>query len=208
MGLSARFPIVTPAGTITAPEGKTRFVDGGYYENSGTVTVQSMLSYFLRKRPGGLQPVRFVVITIGTDACVDERSEAEAQLCRDSDSPVFSRASSGLGELLSPFRAIFNTRGGRGLGAVEDLKQLSAALAHQASLGNPAARGGFDVLPLEITRGAVAIPLGWEIGGPARKSIQEQIGLPGACPEITLPTGDVDNSRSFGCVQALLEGRL
>jgi patatin-like phospholipase len=210
MGLSARFPIVTPAGTITAAEGKARFVDGGYYENSGTVTVQSILSYFLRKRPGGLQPVRFVVITVGTDACVDERSDEEAASCRKHRSPIFSPARSGLGELLSPFRAIFNTRGGRGLGAVEDLKQFSAALAHQASLGTPPARGGFDVIPLEITRSKVAIPLGWEISGPARQAIRDQFGVPAECKEIKLPSGKdpVNNALSLGCIQALLEGRL
>jgi Patatin-like phospholipase len=205
MGLSARFPIVTPAGTITS-EKKARFVDGGYYENSGTVTVQSMLSYFLRKRAGGGQPVRFVVITIGTDACVDERSEEEATVCRDNISPIFTRAGSGLGELLSPFRAIFNTRGGRGLGAVEDLIQLSAALRHQAALTNPPTHGGFDVIPVEITRHKVAIPLGWEISKAARDAVSEQIGQPGDCPTIDPPTGKVDNARSLGCVVKLLEG--
>jgi len=204
VGLSARFPIVTPAGSF-GKEKKARFVDGGYYENSGTVTVQSMLSYFLRHRQSGLQPVRFVVITIGTDACVDERSEQEAEICRRDISPIFTRAGTGLGELLSPFRAIFNTRGGRGLGAVEDLNLLSAALRHQAELS--ATRGGFDVIPLEITRHEVAIPLGWDISAAARQAVSDQIGQPGPCPAIEPPAGKVDNSRSLGCIQGLLEGR-
>jgi hypothetical protein len=162
-----------------------------------------MLSYFMRKRAGGATAVRFVVITIGTDACVDERSEAEAESCRRDISPIFTRAATGLGELLSPFRAIFNTRGGRGLGAVEDLTQLSAALSHQGELANPPTHGGFDVIPLEITRHAVAIPLGWEISKAARLAVSDQIGQPGSCPKIEATTGKVDNSRSLACVVGL-----
>src|SRR5262249_53165355 len=40
VGLSARFPLLTPAGTILTPDApdrrpKQRYVDGGYFDNSG-----------------------------------------------------------------------------------------------------------------------------------------------------------------------------
>ena len=135
MMLSARFPLVTPAGgvdlpdcpsdarerTYCSPEGenrnrKARFVDGGYYENSGLDTIADLI--------GGLSRVaeeRGVIFTvISFDLALD-------------DVPV--RPYWG-GELLSPIRALNSARSARILPARTRVEGADSTLLLSSSLDN------------------------------------------------------------------------
>ncbi|MHA3977307.1 hypothetical protein ACW9UR_06430 [Halovulum sp. GXIMD14794] len=112
MLLSARFPVISPAGAVklppctgqrthreycdATPDGprpKARFVDGGYYENSGLDTVADLLDVLmpLEQELG----VEFVVLHF------------------DLALPGEPVRSYGLGELLSPLRTFNNARSAR-----------------------------------------------------------------------------------------------
>ncbi len=45
---SARFPVVSPAGTVRAGEASFRFVDGGYFDNSGAETLLGVIEHLQR----------------------------------------------------------------------------------------------------------------------------------------------------------------
>lgn len=105
MTLSARFPAVTPAGTAwIAPEGgsagatdraKARFVDGGYYENSGVETALDLIRAI--QRVDRERPVLLVVLQFAAERVPDRRFA--------------------FGDLLSPIRTFLNTRPARGQAA-------------------------------------------------------------------------------------------
>jgi len=92
--VSARFPFVTPAARISlGPGADRRFVDGGYFENSGVETAQDLLLQ-IGRRDG----VTFHLIAM------DFPVKAGAER----DRPHW------LGEIMSPVRAFLNARGARG----------------------------------------------------------------------------------------------
>ncbi|MEM8789043.1 MAG: hypothetical protein AAGE76_12355 [Pseudomonadota bacterium] len=125
MLLSARFPGVTPAGTIdlhpcaegvanrlhcrTPQTPKARFVDGGYFENSGLDTVSDVVEAL--SGVAADRGVSFRVISFSVE---------------DDGVP---RRSYGLGEILSPIRALNSARAARVDVARERLLRLLPANA-------------------------------------------------------------------------------
>ncbi len=113
MLLSARFPVVTPAGTLMLPacepgvtspaychdpdrphdNYKARFVDGGYFENSGLDTIADLLAGL--DRVARENDIRFTVIAF------------------DFPLPDRPRREYGLGEISSPVAALNNARSAR-----------------------------------------------------------------------------------------------
>lgn len=112
MLLSARFPVVSPAGAVPLPKctgqrtlreycdatpggprPKARFVDGGYYENSGLDTIADLLDVLMPLEDS--LGVEFVVLHF------------------DLALPGEPVRSYGLGELMSPLRTFNNTRSAR-----------------------------------------------------------------------------------------------
>jgi hypothetical protein len=87
--MSARFPVVQPAGGITGKDGKRAYhvVDGGIYENFGAQTINDLLRYFLIVRVqtdvnahviakterdwGDLAHIRPLVVLVSTDQDLD-----------------------------------------------------------------------------------------------------------------------------------------
>lgn len=119
--LSARFPYITPAGRITTGGVARRFVDGGYFENSGAGTITDIAGgLFLHKvfdsknctRPGAncnsdqklFRQVQIEMLLIRTNSCTSLDRGIGCQEDRHADSEVL-----GLGETLSPFRTIRKT---------------------------------------------------------------------------------------------------
>ncbi len=160
--LSARFPIVTPAASLRSPAdalhpGKHRLVDGGYFENTGVATAMEMF-YAMRsivKNEPGLPPCRFVLIRIGSQ-------EGKPR-------PPFE----GLGELLSPFRAMIHTREARGQDAIRQLQQMTEEYDPKRDwkAGDRPERIEFV---LDTNRG-YPIPLGWLLSEEARAEIAAQL---------------------------------
>ncbi|MEM9229727.1 MAG: hypothetical protein AAGB10_08985 [Pseudomonadota bacterium] len=115
MLLSARFPVVTPAGSVALPpcgvgtaskllcnpggddeRPKARFVDGGYYENSGLDTIADLV--VVLKDVADRAGVEFTVISFETSQNLY---------------PGIPPRAYGLGELGSPVRALNSSRSAR-----------------------------------------------------------------------------------------------
>jgi hypothetical protein len=127
---SARFPIISPAGTIVDKDGLSygHVVDGGYFENGGLETLVDLARYI---RHDLKSKRRILIVEIIND---DELSEEDKKRCTRQtpaapcrlDVEPISQAdpSTFLGELKGVVGGLFNTRDGRGvLGA----KRASAA---------------------------------------------------------------------------------
>jgi hypothetical protein len=101
VGLSARFPLITPAGWYPVYDGermvKRRFVDGGYFDNSGIETALDLIGVLelakktLVKTPG-LPEIRIILISISSQ-----------------DVGQVDAGSHGFGETLTPYRAMINS---------------------------------------------------------------------------------------------------
>jgi hypothetical protein len=147
VSLSARFPWITPAATLTFhdPDHTSRFVDGGYFENSGIEGAVDLISTI--KDPGNDSSklkvrVYLIVVTsagVGTDSW------------------------NGLGEILSPIRAMLGTRATRG------------KLAVSRAMENNAVPISLVLLDLD----AFPTPLGWQLSKASQLAIAEQSGYPG-----------------------------
>jgi hypothetical protein len=114
--MSARFPIVSPAGTIRDRGNHIvdRVVDGGYYENFGATTAQE-LADALREKPYGLKPV--VVL-------INNEPEETAMRCDEEISgPAVSEntATPWFPTISSPLDALLRTRTARGTHAAVNL---------------------------------------------------------------------------------------
>jgi hypothetical protein len=147
VSLSARFPWITPAATLTFhdPQDTSRFVDGGYFENSGIEGAVDLISTIKDPSYGSSKlKVRLYLIVVnsagyGTDSW------------------------NGLGEILSPIRAMLGTRETRG------------NLAVSRAMDNRAAPVSLILLDLD----AFPTPLGWQLSKASRLAIAEQSGHPG-----------------------------
>jgi len=178
--LSARFPIVTPAGYLWAQtkdkDGKTqtvkrRYVDGGYFENSGTATAAELV-HALRLDLPEQSAAKFSLTIIRIGFATDTAAPKEHKSVYTPDQPVTIARSryltQGLGELMSPLRTLLNTRLARGAASIEQLKTLVQTLHddHQ----RPAA-----YIEFTLREDVVRIPLGWLLSDQARDSINRQV---------------------------------
>jgi hypothetical protein len=176
--LSARFPLVTPAGCISAyPDvlgratRERRYADGGYFDNSGAVTLVEILSALRTGETlaaGEHSPFVPIVIRIGTPLR-DPTQPPDASERVKYQSTCF-------GEMLSPVRAMLNTRGARSNIAVAQLRSAVEALND---------RGVFaDMIEFQLDTEPTRIPLGWLLSASSQKEIERQIGLPAdlSCP--------------------------
>lgn len=190
--LSARFPIVASAGYLPVQlkdtdgkfrEGKFRYVDGGYFENSGTATVLDLLSAlnFKDAAIAAEVDIEIIVIRIGGDP-------GELRYKRQ-----------GLGEITSPIFAFINTGTARGTLSVREMQTELAQLNDYArkaqemapkdleSVPTPRIEGGdptsrFDLRSageahFQVIQTNIKLPLGYLLSIEARKSMDEQIGI-------------------------------
>lgn len=151
---SARFPVLSPAGTITQvreggqwldePRPRLRLVDGGYYDNSGVDTLLDLIDVM---RSAGAPPFRPVILMIENDPKVTQSPPTPAQL---EPSAWFPEAGSVLGALLKV------------RGAHADAAKLRAR-----------SRYGCDVIavPISIASEAARAPLGWALSDHVRRAL-------------------------------------
>jgi hypothetical protein len=65
---SARFPLVSPSGTVRTYDGAHRFVDGGYFDNSGAETLLGVVEHLQRTaRDRGRRPPPIAVLHIDSN---------------------------------------------------------------------------------------------------------------------------------------------
>lgn len=191
--LSARFTYLSPAGTIhrvdlqgqdgvTAEQAWIRVVDGGYFENSGEVTAGQILLALRRVAWNKAQPfnVRPIVVHLSNDPLVDLAEKM-------ADNPGKRVLA---GELLSPLRAIFNTREARGLQARNEVQnRIVLTNSIGSSMGDVAQSDGEPESELDDffqrQRGLflhfrpceydVPLPLGWMLSDMARDELERQM---------------------------------
>lgn len=198
--VSARFPYLTPAGSVGYSGG--HYVDGGYFENSGTWLVSGLvqnligqqLSYPTAGADPSIEAARkavFIVIVIQSEPCtresVDNGCDEDATTADDSWS-----------ELLSPLRALLSTRNKRaeysydGLGALSALiEQLSPTVPATATTKDRDLGCDYPVCAVTLrfrNHTRTEIPLSWLLSSPARQSMDNAVdGLESANVRQGLP---------------------
>ena len=159
--VSARFPYLTPAGTMLDPKNEGRsldssgghYVDGGYFENSGTFLLSAILQNLigeqlcLQKGPectkvevtgldeSTLKAARnavFIVIVIQSEPCTRQALGTSCQEAKPASSGHWS-------ELLSPLRALLSTRESRATYSSENLRSVAALIENFRAAAAPAA---------------------------------------------------------------------
>ena len=187
MSLSARFPLVMPAGLLATPTKRVRLVDGAYFDNSGIEAAELLISQLqasicatahkvnfsncVESRPGatGAFAFRSIVLT-------DFDNQREAY--RFDDDPRSSGA--GLNEVLSPLRAMMNARLTRGELAVGRLQPFAP---DTATVPNR-----IPSVIILLNHRIYGLPLGWQLSNRVQRLINMQIGEPLLC--ISKSTGD------------------
>ncbi|HEY2585171.1 MAG TPA: patatin-like phospholipase family protein [Tepidisphaeraceae bacterium] len=191
--LSARFPVVTSAGrepTILAkgqPPADRRYVDGGYFENSGMATLSDVVAALVVHRYEKKSPIpfRLVVVRIAlddTDAAAGDKEYADAHPATQPAGPSSTSAApstaataearekfseSAFEEIGSPVRALLNTRTAR----------EESALARMHGMVDPPANG-CSLIQLLISDTGGPLPLGWLLSEHAKAEIDAQVTEP------------------------------
>lgn len=201
--LSARFPVITPAGFIPIGRDasgrwveKQRYVDGGYFENSGAATLYDILAV-MRAPDGNPKPAyEPIVIRIGNslkpkidyEVSRSNESDVEVTTVTTKTSARTQYRSQGLGEILSPVRALLNTREARGETAIRQLHTAITTLQDEHQLA--------DFIEFQLFENEVSLPLGWLLSKQAREEMKRQLGQPKECIAVV----DIDNPCSAGQV--------
>jgi hypothetical protein len=145
---SARFPVISPAGTVTRPAKKgcppaLRLVDGGYFDNSGAQTVLDLVLQLRQRTKTEFRPLVLLVRNSASPLCAQE---IEKDLAPSRFAP----------EATSVVRALANARGSH------------AVVARAALL-----RAGVEVIDLAVRENtdAANAPLGWALSDQVRRTL-------------------------------------
>ena len=115
--LSARFTYVSPAGTILTKAGNVwgHAVQGGYFENSGTVTAVELLKV-LREAIVEMNKMKSLRASVPLNLIIIRNDPEASSLCEPATSGPKQQidAYTSLNEILSPVRALLSTRVARG----------------------------------------------------------------------------------------------
>lgn len=181
---SARFTFVSPAGHIVREDGREagRLVDGGYFENSGLVTLHEIYSAIHAQRPTA--PIMILYL------CNDPASCRAREGVRGPDS-LTTTASTAANELLAPVRALLHTRDARASLARAQLSRAPGGQfvqfdvcpdsVGQSPIGRPradsaAARDTTESkAQAKAKQRAISPPLGWVLSGIARDWMDRSI---------------------------------
>jgi predicted chitinase len=182
VGISARFPWMTPAATIPVDDyapsklSKLRLVDGGYVDNSGVETALDLLQSLTE----GMETVR--------DPADDGRRVSGAGRTRfgkvrfslivlsGGDFPV--RSSFSLGETLEPIRTFLSTRESRAYAAIERANRtLQPQTIATFSHGDKSVEvKSAAVKTTSLVNRFYDMPLGWMLSDRTRDIIARQSG--------------------------------
>ena len=201
-GLSARFPFVAPPGTILTKRSpnndrKERYVDGGYFENTGITSLFDLITALRTPSWSSSRKVDLVILRIG-----NEMRPAQPDGERKSLEQYRDR---GFGEVLSPLRALLNTRGARGNLAKS---QLLGRVMELSRIGRSNNRN-FGIVEFELQQRDVLLPLGWSLSTSARAEIASQLNQAFDCNKGEIKGGFevVYNSCSRESILAILKNR-
>lgn len=179
---SARFTYLSPAGTLqTAADtplspATFQLVDGGYFENSGTMTLLEVMQHLRAVAASNGQPLHFIVLHISNDPSLQDFVGAHDP---KHPLPLYSVACPRVpstterhsyGEATAPLVALLNTRDARG----EFARSALLSSLHM----NSADPGSGDVLwHLRLCPGNYPLPLGWTMSPPVFEEMHRQLEL-------------------------------
>jgi hypothetical protein len=156
--LSARFTYVSPAATISDARGPWgHVVDGGYFENSGTVTAEEIVQEVLRLKRAGApswKKVRPLVVLISNEPLNPKLRDGKKS---PPSNPV-------LNEVLSPIDALINAREARAAQAIGVIRSVVEAK---------------NFFHFGLCQEHVDIPLGWTLSSLTEKEMERQLNEPG-----------------------------
>ena len=171
--MSARFPVVTPAAAIGDGDRKSRYVDGGYFENSGVATALDVVNLLPAvDSVTGIRVWPIVIQIVSVDsATLSERVRLTAR---------------SFGEGMSPIRTLLNTRQARG--------ETSSLQLY--ALGDPPPCGGggsarVGQIRFVLRDAGRKVPLGWLLSDQSRATVRAQVdsvlraaAQPSACNQL------------------------
>ncbi|HXT16451.1 MAG TPA: hypothetical protein VN706_12515 [Gemmatimonadaceae bacterium] len=209
---SARFTIVSPAGHLVSPTSEGvelgHVVDGGYFENSGLVTLQEVLG-LIESSPQRAN-VRPIVLYLCNDpvSCDGEAHTAVPD-------SVTRTHGTWANEVMAPIRALLNTRDARGELAVAQMRykmgfdflelDVCGTLDVEATGG---AKTSADSARLEEGRArVVSPPLGWLLSKLARDWMDSSLAMDStraASPDVAPGSCRVRNTRQLQRLSKLL----
>jgi hypothetical protein len=213
--VSARFPGIVPAYTVTAKiDGpgtrlKWNFVDGGYVDNSGSSTaleIYQALDKLISDKTEDPLPIKNVrlYLVLLTDANFDPNLRDVA------DGTSFS-------DTVAPFSALLSVRGqlaGRAVTRSIDLLEPRANAADLAGRGYSADGMPRHLLVVNLKQNNFNLPLGWKISNITDGVIRIMLGHPSLCGDRAKDAkeGDIttvvqDNSCVKKRIANLLDGR-
>jgi len=202
--LSARFTYLSPAGFFLDEETgkKARFVDGGYFENSGVETALDVIEQLQDVATGNGAEIRLISLLY-----TEETASARRYW----------------GESLSPVRALLAARLQRGRLAQYRADNSLSSPCPNASGDASQCDDAYDITdPVRKSvlhaKGAdgesISFPLGWKLSGNSRALVREQVGWPAQCnlrnlrvdtPPENLPSDTHNNACTLRFIQLELE---
>jgi hypothetical protein len=186
-------PSSRPRQTVTLR--KYRFVDGGYYENSGLSTLIDLLVALRMgaQLSGKKQDWYPVVIRIG--APPPEEVGDPAAVPTECARPQRPRRGDGFEEGLTPLRALFQTRDAHGVATLRRLETILRMMGEKEG-----------TIEFKFQQRRTPIPLGWLLSRAARADLRDQVtaGDPhpvkGALRDAAPAPGGLSNGGMIGAV--------
>jgi hypothetical protein len=183
VGFSARFPVITPAAVVNprvqvdSEPATLRFVDGGYFDDSGLATALTLAT--LVENMGGDSVVP-VVIRLGFDD--QKRGRKAARWGSQSRYEPWA-------EMLSPVRALLNARDAHVASAVAGLRRIqrirlaadSAVRALCPSCAVTVSQNRIQSEELLLRQDSVTYVLGWQMSHGAHEAAVSALAPPPDC---------------------------
>ena len=208
--VSARFPWVSPAASVTAKDpsspgvDKMRLVDGGYFENSGVDTAMDLIDS-LR---GAIAEInKSADDAPGGEAKPNSRVSIKLIVLGGGSYP--ERTSFSFGEMLEPIKALLNTRDSRAYIAIN---RAARALSTQPFVidvhGTQETSIVRNLRLASLSNPYYPLPLGWTMSEKTREIIEKQSGRFWDCEAARDFTQSDRSGATADCIQVLLAHEL
>jgi len=168
MSLSARFPVIMPAGLVRTKAREFRVVDGGYFENSGVESASAIIEQLKQAVCASPQSPADECPAEGFAFPVESKTILRFKMLVLTDfdpSPDYhgqdAKRDEGLNEILSPVRAMSHARVARGHLAVGRIGRKRY--------------GTFPTPPISLSHRIYKLPLGWQLSSQVQDVISAQI---------------------------------
>lgn len=143
---SARFPVISPAGTVRAGDATFRFVDGGYFDNSGAETLLGLIEHLQRTARASGRPLPPIAVLHIDSNPYQQRLPVKWRLDLD----------------VHELQAVLATR--------EERVRISLSRLHNLYQDNRLCSARF----VEVTDNQVPLRLGWILAAAASRELQSQ----------------------------------